>query len=122
MSSNMSAGGVTEAAGQAVRGHRPGGDGEVLDGPLDAQPAAVYRVDMRLVGVAQQDVVAVPDEVGADGPADGPGADDRQLHGSALPGGAGQGGTERVLGHPGGVGAEVADRHAVAQYGPALGH
>jgi len=30
--------------------------------------------------VAQQDVVAVPDEMGADGPADGSGPDDRQLH------------------------------------------
>jgi hypothetical protein len=38
---------------------------------------------MGLVGVAEQDVVAVPGEVGADGPADGPGADDRQLHCSA---------------------------------------
>jgi hypothetical protein len=37
---------------------------------------------MLLIGVAQQHVVTVADQVGADGPADRPGADDRQLHGS----------------------------------------
>jgi hypothetical protein len=32
------------------------------------------------VGVAEQHVVAVPDEAGADGPADGAGPDEGQLH------------------------------------------
>jgi hypothetical protein len=63
-----------DPGGQLARSDRGRASGELLDRPLDAQPVGLDRAYHRRVGVADQDVVAVSDESGRDGPADCPAA------------------------------------------------
>ncbi len=73
-------GGVRDPVRQPVGCHGRHPHRELVDRPLDAQAAPVDRLDVGGVGVTEQDVVTGPGHVGADRPADRPGADDRQLH------------------------------------------
>ena len=57
-------------------------DGELLDRPGDAQSGGVDGGHVSGVGVAQEDVVAGPDQVRGNGAADRSGADDGEVHGS----------------------------------------
>jgi hypothetical protein len=63
--------GVGDLIGELVGGDRARLDRELVDRALDDQPAAANGGDMVAVGVAQGDVVAGPDHVGAEGAADG---------------------------------------------------
>ncbi len=100
-----------QRCGKIVWQHGPCPHREVLDRPADGEAPLVDRLDVRSVGVTEQDVVAVPDHVGADRAADRTGPDNRQLHLELLRlsllgayGQAGQAKTRpRHLGHVGAV-------------------
>jgi hypothetical protein len=70
--------------GQVAGQHGPRLHGEVLHGPGDGQAALVDRGHVGRVGVAEQDVVAVPDQMSADRAADSTRTDNRQLQPELL--------------------------------------
>jgi hypothetical protein len=55
-------------------------DGEVLDRPFDAEPAAIDRRDMIRVKVTEDNVVPITGHVRTDRAANRSGANDRELH------------------------------------------
>ncbi len=78
--------GPRQGGGEAIRQHRSGLHREVLDRPADGQAPPVDGLDMGAIGIAEENVMTGPDQVGTDGAADGTGADYRQLHeGSSGP-------------------------------------
>ena len=71
--------GPRQGGGEAIRQHRSGLHREVLDRPADGQAPPVDGLDMGGIGIAEENVMTVTDQVGTDGAADGTGADNRQL-------------------------------------------
>ena len=75
---------AVEAVRQVGRQHGARRHGELLDRPLDPQAVRVEGGDVVGVGVAQQDVVPVPDQLGGDAAADGAGAEHGDVHGGSM--------------------------------------
>ena len=71
---------MVELRGKLVGGDRRHLHGVLLHRALDREAVAVDRRHVLGVGVAHEDVVAVADEPGGDGPADRPAADDDVPH------------------------------------------